>query len=129
MYGSVSDYLDINKLRIDLKASKQLPYRSIYSLGLVELEIFKTYIKSNLANKFIQPSKSPAEAPIFFVQKFDGNFYLCMDYRGLNNLTIKNQYLLSLIKKLLNWLKKANRFTQLNLTNAYHCIRIKKSNE
>ena len=80
----------LNQHAIKLQEDQQPPYRPIYSLSIVELETLKTYIETNLANDFIQPSKSPAGAPIFFVEKPDGNFRLCMDYRGLNNLTIKN---------------------------------------
>ena len=61
--------LYINKHTINLKLGKQLPYGPIYNLGPVELETLKTYIKANLANGFIQPSKSPARAPIFFCLK------------------------------------------------------------
>ena len=63
----------------------------------MELETLKTYIKTNLANGFIRPSKSPTRAPIFFNWKPDESFCLCVDYWGLNNITIKNQYLLPLI--------------------------------
>ena len=52
-----------------------------------------------------------------------------MDYRGLNNITIKNQYLLPLISKLLDWLGWAKRFSQLDLTNAYHRMRICEGDE
>ncbi len=62
----------------------------------MELEILKAYIEINLANGFIRPSKLPAGAPIFFDKKSDGSLRLCIDYQGLNNLIIKNQYLLSL---------------------------------
>lgn len=61
------DHLDINKHTINLEPGKQLLYKQIYSLGLVELETLKTYIEANLANRFIQPSKSSTRAPIFFV--------------------------------------------------------------
>ena len=81
---------NINKHAIDLEPGKQPPYKSIYSLGLVELEIFKTYIENNLANGVIQPSKFPTKASILFVKKPDGSFCLCENYRSLNNLTIKN---------------------------------------
>lgn len=82
--------LSINKHAINLKPDKQPPYRPIYSLGLLELEIFKTYIKINLANGFICSSKFSARIPILFVQKLDNSLCLCVDYWGLNNLTIKN---------------------------------------
>ena len=93
---------EMNQHAIKLQESQQPPYKSIYSLGLVELKTLKTYIKTNLANGFIRPSKSPAGVSILFVKKPDGSLRLCMDYRGLNNLTIKNQYPLPLINKLLD---------------------------
>ena len=56
----------MNEHAIKLEEDKQPSFRPIYNLGLVELETLKTYIKTNLANGFIQPSKSPAKAPILF---------------------------------------------------------------
>ena len=79
-----------NEHIIELEDGKQPPYRPIYSLGLVELETLKTYIKTNLANGFIQASKSPAGALILFVSKPNGSLRLCVDYQGQNNLSIKN---------------------------------------
>ena len=75
---------------IKLINGQQPPYTPIYSLGLVKLETLKAYIETNLANGFIKLSKSPAGAPILFDQKSDGFLRLCVNYRGLNNLTIKN---------------------------------------
>ena len=63
----------INNHTIELLNSQQPSYRPIYSLGLVELEILKAYIKTNLANKFIKPFKSPANTPILFNQKLDSS--------------------------------------------------------
>ena len=80
----------MNEHAIELEEGKQPPFGSIYSLGPVELETLKTYIEINLANGFIQPSKSPARAPILFNRKPDRSLCLCMDYQGLNNITIKN---------------------------------------
>ena len=80
----------INEHAIKLEESKQPLFGPIYSLGLVELETFKTYIKTNLANGFIWPSKSPVGALILFDRKPDGSLRLCVDYRGFNNITIKN---------------------------------------
>ena len=74
----------------------------MYSLGLVELETLKTYIETNLKNSFIRYSKSPGGASIFFDKKLDGSLRLCVDYRGLNNLTIKNRYLLLLVREFLD---------------------------
>ena len=95
----------------------------------MKLETLKTYIKTNLANSFIRPSQSPASALILFIQKKNGSFQLCVDYQGLNNLTIKNRYPLPLISKSLNRLGRAKCFTQLDLTNAYHRMRIREGDE
>ena len=119
----------INEHTIKLKEGKQPPFGPIYSLRPVELKTLKTYIKINLANGFIQPSKSPAGAPILFDRKPDRNLRLCMDYRGFDNLTIKNQYPWSLIDESLDWLSQAKWFTQLDLTNAYYRMRICEGNE
>ena len=110
----------INEHAIELEEDKQPPFRSIYSLGLVELEILKIYIKTNLANSFIWPFKSLVRALILFDRKPNESFCLYIDYQGLNNIIIKNQYPLPLIGKLLDWLGRAKRFTQLDLTNIYY---------
>ena len=87
----------INKHAIEPEEDKYPPFGLIYSLGPVELETLKTYIKTNLANGFIRPSKSPAKAPILSNKKPNRSFCLYVDYRSLNNITIKNQYPLPLI--------------------------------
>ena len=119
----------MNEHAIELEENKQPPFGPIYSLGQVELETLKTYIKTNLANGFIRPSKSPTGALILFNRKPNGSFYLCVDYWGLNNITIKNRYLLPLIGESLDRLGRAKQFTQLDLTNAYHRMRIREGDE
>ena len=118
--AELPEHTGTNDHSIELENVKQPPYGSIYSLGPVELEMLKAYFETNLVNSFIRPSKSPAGAPIFFDRKPNGSLRLCVNYRGLNNLTIKNQYPLPLISKLLNRLSWAKRFIELDLTNAYH---------
>ena len=97
----------INKHAITLEEDKQLFFGPIYSLGPVELETLKTYIKINLTDGFIYPSKPPIGALILFDKKPDRSLRLYIDYRGLNNITINNQYLLLLIGELLDWLSRA----------------------
>ena len=97
----------MNEYVIKLEEGKQPSFGPIYSLELVELETLKTYIKINLANGFIRPSKFSAGAPILFDRKPDGSLRLCVDYWDLNNLTIKNQYLLPLIGESLGRLDRA----------------------
>ena len=101
----------MNEHAIKLEEDIQQLFKSIYSLKPVKLETLKTYIKINLANGFIWSSKFLIRAPILFDRKPDGSFSFCMDYWGFNNITIKNQYLLLLIGKLLDRLDRVKRFT------------------
>ena len=75
---------------IDLQPGKELPWGPIYNLSPTALEVLREYNDENLANGFIQHSRSPTGAPIFFVKKKDGSLRLVMDYRGLNKVTIRN---------------------------------------
>ena len=113
----------INEHVIKLIEGKQPPYGPIYSLGPVELETLKAYLETHLKTGFIWPSKSHAGAPIFFDKKPDESLRLCVDYQEFNNLTIKNWLPLPLIGVSLDWLNCAKRFTQLDLTSAYHRMR------
>lgn len=95
----------------------------------MELKTLKAYIKIHLKTRFIHHSKSPTGSPIIFDKKSDRGLYLYMDYRGLNNLTIKNWYLFLLMSEILNWLGRAIKFIQLDLTSAYQQMRIQKSDK
>ena len=128
--SELPEYTGNNNHAIELvNGCQQPPYGSIYSLRLVGLEILKAYIKTNLTYGFIRPCKSPAGAPILFDRKSDSFLRLCVNYRGLNNLTIKNQYPLSLIGESLDRLRRAKQFTQLDFTSAYHQMRTCKRDE
>ena len=115
----------INNHAIELVDGQQPLYGPIYSLGPVKLETLKAYIKTNLANRFIRTSKCPAGTPILFDWKSDNSFWLCVNYWSLNNLMIKNRYPLPLIGEMLDRLRRAKQFTQLDLTSAYHQMRIR----
>ena len=127
--SELPEHTGINDHAIELVKGQQPPYEPIYSLKPVELETLKAYIETNLANGFIKPSKSPAGASILFDRKSDCSLQLCVDYRGLNNLTIKNRYPLPLIGESLDRLGRAKQFTQLDLTSAYHRMRIREGDE
>ena len=104
--SELPEYTEINNHAIKLVDGQQPPYRPIYSLKPVELETLKAYIKTNLVNGFIRPFKSPADTTILFDRKLGKSLHLCVNYKGLNNLTIKNQYLLPLVGKSLDQLGK-----------------------
>ena len=73
----------------------------------------------------MRPSVSPWGAPVLFVKKKDGSLRLCIDYRRLNWVTIKNKYLLSRIDDLFDQLKGAQYFSKIDLRSGYHQLRVK----
>ena len=105
------------------------PFGPLYNLSASELVVLKDYIEENLRKGFIQPSTSPAGAPILFVKKKDGGLRLCVDYRGLNRITVKNRYPLPLIGEALDRLVGAKVYTKLDIRAAYNLIRIKEGDE
>lgn len=105
------------------------PYGPIYPLSAVQLRILREYLEENLRRGWITPSTSPAGAPVLFVPKKDGTLRLCVDYRGLNRVTIKNRHPLPLIDEMLDRLAGAKYYTRLDLRDAYHRIRIKVGDE
>ena len=100
----LSENSGINEHAIKLEEDKQLLFGSIYSLGPIEFKTLKTYIKTNLANGFIRLFKSSTKVSILFNRKSNRSFCFYINYWGFNNITIKNQYPLLLIGKLLDWL-------------------------
>ncbi len=119
----------INEHTIKLIEGKQPSYKLIYTLSPVELETLKTYIETYLKTGFIQPSRFLARASILFDKKLDGSLRLCINYWCLNNLTIKNQYIIHLICESLGQFGRAKQFTQPDLTSAYPQIKIQEDNK
>ena len=107
---------------IELQVGEHPPFGPIYGLSESELEALRIYLASNLVKGFIQPSKSPAEAPILFVKKKDGSLRLCVDYRGLNKVTVRNRYPLPLIPALLDRLRTGHIFSKIDLRGAYNLV-------
>ncbi|KAI4897992.1 hypothetical protein NFI96_028152 [Prochilodus magdalenae] len=87
------------------------------------------YIREVLANGFIQPSTSPAGAGFFFVGKKDGTLRPCIDYRGLNAITVKGRNPLPLMNTAFEALQQAAIFTKLDLRSAYNLIRIRQGDK
>jgi hypothetical protein len=83
------------------------PFSPLYSLSHPELEEHKCWLDKNLSKGFIRTSSSPATTPILFVKKGDGSLRLVIEYRGINEGTIKNRYPLPLLQDMLMNLSKA----------------------
>ncbi|KAL0439933.1 UNVERIFIED_CONTAM: Transposon Ty3-G Gag-Pol polyprotein [Sesamum latifolium] len=90
----------------------------------VELQELKKQIEELLEKGFIRPSTSPWGAPVLFVKKKDGSMRLCVDYRQLNRVSVKNKYPLSRIDDLLDQLKGATIFSKIDLRSGYWQLRI-----
>uniref|UniRef100_A0A674P365 Gypsy retrotransposon integrase-like protein 1 n=1 Tax=Takifugu rubripes TaxID=31033 RepID=A0A674P365_TAKRU len=88
----------------------------------------ENYIGESLASGLIRPSSSPVGAGFFFVQK-DGTLRPCIDYRSLNEITIKNKYPLPLLDAAFAPLHRAKVFSKLDLRSAYHLVRIREGDE
>ncbi len=114
---------------IELLPGTSPPKGKLYSLSVPEREAMKKYISDSLASGFIRPSSSPAGAGFFFVGKKDGSLRPCIDYRGLNSITVKNTYPLPLMSSAFERLQGASIFTKLDLRNAYHLVRIREGDE
>ena len=114
---------------IPMEEGKSPPFGPIYQLSEKELKVLKEYIDDNLQKGFIKPSTSPAGSPVLFVPKKDGSLRLCVDYRALNNITIKDRYALPLINELHDRFQGAKIFTKLDLRGAYNLIRVKAGDE
>ncbi len=118
-----------NDCAIELQPNSHPPRGRVFPLSQPESEAMKSYIEEELANGFIRPSTSPASAGFFFVKKKDGGLRPCIDYRSLNDLTVKFRYPLPLVPAALEQLRTANYFTKLDLRNAYNLIRIREGDE
>ncbi|KAJ1573261.1 hypothetical protein NDA12_005891 [Ustilago hordei] len=116
-------------LHLKLIEGGKPPQGPLYLKGPKEMSELRRYLDENLEKGFIRPSKSPAQSPVLFVPKKDGGLRLCVDYRGLNEITVKNRAPLPLIKEQLFLLRKARIYTKLDLRAAYNLIRIAKGDE
>jgi len=115
--------------RINLVPGSDLPKNHIYALTVWELQVLKEYINEMEQSGRIWRSSWPIGAPIRFVPKPGGTLRLCVDYRGLNKITIKNKYPLPLMNELRSRLGKATVFTKLDLKNGYYLIRMAEGEE
>lgn len=114
---------------IDLLPGAPLPSSRLYNISRPEREAMETYITDSVATGLIRPSRSPLGAGFFFVDKKDKTLRPCIDFRGLNDITVKNKYPLPLIDSAFGFLHQATIFSKLDLRKAYHLVRIKEGEE
>jgi hypothetical protein len=109
---------------IELKPDTAPISRRSYRMPPNELAELKTQLQDLLEKRFIQPSSSPWGCPAIFVKKKDQTLRMCVDYRPLNEVTIKNRYPLPWIDILFDQLTGAQVFSKIDLRSGYHLIRI-----
>ncbi|KAI0994896.1 hypothetical protein K3495_g13285 [Podosphaera aphanis] len=114
---------------IELNPGKQPPVARPYSMNQHELKALRDYLEKELSKGFIRVSRSPAAAPVLFVKKANGELRFCIDYRGLNAITIRNRHSLPLISETLSQLSKAKYYTKLDVISAFNKLRIKEGDE
>ena len=114
---------------IDLYPNSKIPPRRLYRQTTPELEETKKQLQEYLSAGHIRPSTSAFGAPVLLVRKKDRSMRMCIDYRALNNITIKNCFPLLRIDDLHDRLGKAQYFTKLDLYSGYHQIPIRQGDE
>ncbi|RVW50369.1 RNA-directed DNA polymerase-like [Vitis vinifera] len=115
--------------KIELEPGAKPPAMGPYRMAPPELEELRRQLKELLDAGFIQPSKAPYGAPVLFQKKHDGSLRMCIDYRALNKVTVKNKYPISLIADLFDQLGRARYFTKLDLRSGYYQVRIAEGDE
>ncbi|GJU07571.1 putative reverse transcriptase domain-containing protein [Tanacetum coccineum] len=114
------------EFRIDLVPGAAPVARAPYRLAPSEMRELSVQLQELLEKGFIRPSSSPWGAPVLFVKKKDGSFRMCIDYRELNKLTVKNRYPLSRIDDLFDQLQGSSVYSKIDLRSGYHQLRIKE---
>lgn len=115
--------------KIVLEDDATLHYGPIYPLSEQESQALKEYIDDMLKKGFIRPSESPAGYPVLFRKKKDGSLRPCIDYKKLNEVTVRNSYPIPLISDIIERVRGAKFFTKLDLRSAYNLIRIREGDE
>ena len=111
---------------IHLVPGEEPPYKSPYRLSSTEMEELRRQIEVLLEQGSIRPSSSPFGAPVLFVPKKGGQWRMCIDYRALNKITVKNRYPLPKVEELMDRLHGARYFMKLDLYSGYHQIRLRE---
>ncbi|GJS34265.1 putative reverse transcriptase domain-containing protein [Tanacetum coccineum] len=114
------------EFQIDLIPGAVPVARAPYRLAPSEMKELSDQLKELSDKGFIRPSSSPWGAPVLFVKKKDGSFRMCIDYRELNKLTVKNRYPLPRIDDLFDQLQGSSIYSKIDLRSGYHQLRVRE---
>ena len=112
---------------IEVVPGAEPPHKSPYRLSNAEMEELRNQVETLLEQGWIRPSSSPYGSPVIFVPKKNGQWRMCIDYRALNKITVKNRYPLPRIEELLDRLHGARYFSKIDLHSGYHQIRVREA--
>ncbi|GJV96035.1 putative reverse transcriptase domain-containing protein [Tanacetum coccineum] len=113
------------EFQIDLIPGAALVARAPYRLAPSEMQELSDQLQELADRGFIRPSTSPWGAPVLFVKKKDGSFRMCIDYRELNKLTVRNRYPLPRIDDLFDQLQGSSVYSKIDLRSGYHQLRVR----
>ncbi|GJT80062.1 putative reverse transcriptase domain-containing protein [Tanacetum coccineum] len=114
------------EFQIDLIPGAAPVARAPYRLAPSEMKELSEQLQELSDKGFIRPSSSPWGAPVLFVKKKDGSFRMCIDYRELNKLTVKNRYPLPRIDDLFDQLQGSSIYSKIDLRSGYHQLRVRE---
>jgi hypothetical protein len=115
--------------KIEIIPGSKLPFARNRPLSPMELRVLKRWLDDNLRKGFIRPSKSSVSSPILLAKKPGGGVRICVDYRGINNATMKSRYPIPLIRETLDSICKAKIFTKLDVIAAFNRVRVTEGHE
>jgi hypothetical protein len=101
--------------------------KRLYMMSLEQLKELKKQLTALQETGYIRLHSSPCRAPVLFVQKKDGSQGMCADYRTLNDVTVKNKYLLPCVEDLFGQRRGARIFSKIDLRSGYHQMKIRPS--
>ncbi|GKD58740.1 putative reverse transcriptase domain-containing protein, partial [Tanacetum coccineum] len=114
------------EFQMDLMPGAAPVARAPYRLAPSEMKELSEQLQELFDKGFIRPSSSPWGAPVLFVKKKDGSFRMCINYRELNKLTVKNRYPLSRIDDLFDQLQGSSDYSKIDLRSGYHQLRVRE---
>ena len=114
---------------IQLVRDAKLPNTRLYRMSQPELEVLRKYIDENLKKGYIRPSSSPVASSVLFVKKPAGGLRLCVDYRKLNDVTVKDRTTSPLTDESFARLAEARYFTKVDVVAAFNKLRMKEGTE
>ncbi|GJQ91565.1 putative reverse transcriptase domain-containing protein [Tanacetum coccineum] len=113
------------EVQIDLILGEAPVARAPYRLAPSKMQELSNQLQELAERRFIRPNTSPWGAPVLFVKKKDGSFRMCIDYRELNKLTVKNRYPLPRIDDLIDQLQGSSVYSKIDIRSCYHQLRVR----